>query len=346
MFFRESFPQARVSQHAGYFFAMVMVSGKFYNSNSHQPSSNGFASMCKPYCWAFLALTIGAPATQAQTELRWHFKEGETFWVERVQTRKQTVDIKTKSFVEQHDKTWVTAVTVKEKTQAGFVLDLKIVSMQVGPTGKTHAAGMPMLGGLDASLAQKVIGCRFTATITPLGKVIKFEGYGAFLQRLAGKNEESAKTLKVLVSEETLREEVEDLFNFLPEKAVSKGDQWKREATEPMPPFGFIKAVYEYVLEENDGKEVGINFKVKMSYKPPNGDGDLFRVLKGSLQTDEGKGTLVLDGKKGWLVRSEKTVRFRGDLTIETMNKQTSLAFASAISIRVRWLAKFDRIED
>jgi hypothetical protein len=289
---------------------------------------------------------------RAQVKLEWQLQEGKTFFVKRVYMQKQSVEINGKSFKEERAKTWVTAVTAKEKTPAGYVLELKIDSVSFQSAGKMPAGervGMnaPAQGGLDDALAAKVKGSAFTAVVTAQGKLVKFEGYDAFILKLAGKNAERDKVLRALLTEQTLREDMEDIFHFLPEKAVRKGDKWKRDTIEPVPPFGLFKSVLEYVLDEeelveggNAGGRVGISYKIKTTYKPPNEAADLIRIVKGSLKAEEGKGSIIFDVKQGRLVRSEKTAHIRGDLVIESMGKQMRMEFSSENAVHVEVYTK------
>jgi hypothetical protein len=286
--------------------------------------------MSKARWSAVMIVAVAVRPAAAQTKLEWHFKEGETFFVESVAVQKQTVEIKSKLLKEERTRTWVTAVTVMKKTSAGHVLDLKIESVTLQPA----APGTP--AGLDDKLAAKMQGCQFTATVTSQGKLAKFEGYDAFVQKLAEKNGEVEKVLRALLSEEALREDIEEVFYCLPHKAVKKGDKWKREAIEPVPPFGSFKSTVEYVLEEETGDELSVGTTIKMTYKPSGGDGDLFRVVKGGLTSEGGKGSVVFDAKKGRMVRSEKTVELQGDLVVESMGNQTQLRFTSVNVLRVR----------
>ena len=284
-------------------------------------------------CLAFVLLFAAVPC-QAQTKLEWLFKDGETVFAERIYTQKQSVEVKNKLFNQERTKTWVTAITVKEKTAAGYVLDLKVESVAFKSTGP------PVPGGFDDKMAAKMKGTQFTATINPQGKVLKFEGYDAFIQKLAEKKTEVEKVLRGVLSEEGVREDVEEIFSFLPDKAVQKGDKWKREAVDPVPPFGSFRSVFDYVCEGDDEGLVTIGYSIKMTYKAPSGDGDLFRVVKGGLKGEEGKGTFVFDSKKGRLVSGEKSVQVRGDLVIESMGNQTPMEFTSQNTLRVRLFTK------
>ncbi len=290
-------------------------------------------------CWpAFLIVLLGVHPVSAQVKLEWRFKEGETFFAERVYTQKQAVEMKGKAFKEQRSKTWLSAITVKEKTKAGYILELKVESAIFRSDGERRDVSPAVAS--DELLAAKFKGCSFNVTVSPQGKVSKFEGYEAFIQKLTDKNADGEKALRALITEEGLREDAEEVFGWLPERIVRKGDKWKREAVEPMPPFGSFKSTYEYVLDTEQGPEVGIGLSTKMSYRPPGNEAELFKVVKGSLKGEDGKGALVFDIEAGRLVSSHKSVLVRGELILESMGHQTKADFTSENELRVRVFTK------
>ena len=245
--------------------------------------------MYKVILSALVVLAFGATPLSAQIKLEWKFTEGATFFVERAYTQKQTVETKNKLLKEQRSKTWVLAVKVKEKTASGQALDLTIESVAIASDAK---------GGLEDALAAKMKGARFSATVTPQGRLAQFGGYEPFIQKLAEKNADTEKVLRALLSEEAIREDIEELFHFLPDKSVRKGDQWKRESIEPVPPFGSFKSTFAYALEDDKNETLPISYTIKMAYKPPGADSDLFRVIKGTLSAEDGQGSLRFDVKR------------------------------------------------
>lgn len=279
-----------------------------------------------------LLLLSAAPAS-AQVKLEWKFEPGDTFLTERLYHQKLAVEVKGKQTRQEKSNTWLTRITVKEKTSGGYVLDCKIEAV----TYKTHGAAPP--DPFDEKLAAKMKGAGFLATITVQGKVAKFDGYDAFVQKLAEKNESVEKVLRVVVSEEALRDGLEDTFGFLPPKPVKPGDKWKRESIDPAPPFGSFKVATEYSYDGATNDQHKISFTTKMTYRPPSADPELFRIVKGGLKADEGKGTFLFDGNQGRMIRGEKTTHFKGDLVLESMGQQTPLEFTSDNTLTLRVVA-------
>jgi hypothetical protein len=290
-----------------------------------------------PWSAVIVAVVIAGEAS-AQVKLEWQFREGEVLLVERVATRKQAVTVKGTVRAEERRNTSVLAVRFKAKTADAFVLDVKYESIKfaVTPVG---GAKTPIE---DAAPAVR-LGSNLTVTITPQGKLLKLDGFDAFIAKLAGKDSAHEKMLKAMLSEDAVRADLEDVFSFLPERPVAKGAQWKHVATEPVPPFGSFKAALDYMLTEQQGDECTLACAIKLAYRPPSGDGDFLRVLKGGLTKSEGKGTILFDAKKGRPIRSEKDIHLRGELVVESFGKRTPLDFTIDSTWRMRTFTRDSR---
>jgi hypothetical protein len=289
---------------------------------------------------AWAAVLALASTSQAQVKLEWRLHEGETFRVKRETTHKQSVLIKAKALKEERKKTVVMAVTVLQRTPAGYLLEIKIesVKLQSAPSAEgaksAPAASTPLSADSSGPLAAALEGSAYTATITPHGKLVKLGGHDDFIAKLAKKSGQAERVLRALIPEEALREEVEEVFDFLPQRAVRKGDKWKSESTEPVPPFGSLRSVIEYTLESED--PLIIAYKIKMSYRPPRETGEPFRIVKGSLKAEDGKGALTFDAKKGRLMESAKAYQVRGEVVVDSRGSSTQIEFTSENSTRVQ----------
>jgi Family of unknown function (DUF6263) len=283
---------------------------------------------------AILASLLAPAFAQGQAKLEWKFAKGDCFSTERVYTQKQVIDIKGKQFKQTGSNTWVTSVSIGDRAGDGHAVKFTIESVAYKTQGPAVA------GGFDDKMAAKMKGAAFSGVITSQGRLTKLEGYEAFIGRLGEKNADVEKVLRSLLSEEGVREGFEEMFGFLPEKAVKVGDKWSRETVEPAPPFGSFKSAFEYTLRESKEAEHTIGFTIKMSYRPPADNTELFRVVKGALKAEEGRGTIVFDSERGRLIRAERSIHLRGDLVIETMGNQTPLEFTSDNTLTVRIIPK------
>jgi hypothetical protein len=301
------------------------------------------------YSLAFLVSIVFVAPLPAQVKLEWLLEEGESFLVERVHTRKQTVAVPSGLWQEERCLTALFAVTFKKKNQAGYVLDLRIDKFSSEPRGEKRSRGAK---DERVAIAALMPGSVFTATVTRQGKLIQLDGYAAFIQRLAGNNAEAEKALRALLPEEALRQDIEDVFHFLPDMPVGKGDTWRRETTEPVPPFGSFQSSLEYTYQgapppfkagsDRCGKCIVIGVMVKTGYRPPGNNPELFHILGAKLKAQSGKGSILFDVVRGRLESSEQIIHVAGDLIVAFLGKETRMEFTSESTLRIKVYAKKD----
>ncbi len=279
------------------------------------------------FAWFILALPI-----QAQVNLAWKFEEGETLFMENVETRKMSLDFMGKKTRQETATTTVSSFKVQKNTALGTILDYKVESIKAKVDGK-EAAG-------DAKLADKIKGSVFTITLNPAGKITKLLGYEDYIKKLADGDDDKEKLARASFPEEALRKSLEDSFNFLPGRPVDKGDSWKQDAVVAMGMFGSFKVVKNYSYQ---GKEEGgdaIAFSSAMTYMPPTGEGAVVKVVKGSLKAEEGKGTFLFDSAKGRLIKGGNHVVIKGAMTVEIMNMQQNMELSVDLTTSIRILEK------
>jgi hypothetical protein len=255
---------------------------------------------------------------------------GSFFFLERVYHQKQSIDVKNNNFKQESRNTWLSKLTVMKVGADEIVIDQTIVSVKFDKTGKAAAAA----SGLEAKFADKLKGASFRVTLTPAGKVRKFDGYDDAIRKLADKDDVQ-RTLRFLVPESALREGLEEVLGFLPPGPVKVGDTWQREASEPAPPFGSFRTDFRYAYRGRQEDTATVDSTVQMMYVPPPKDAGLFRVVKGELKADGGKGQVLFDARLGRLIRGEKQVSVRGTITVEAAGNQSELTFVS--DNRLEW---------
>jgi hypothetical protein len=274
---------------------------------------------------------IVAGPLAAQETLAWKLTPGTHFFLERVYHQKQVVDVKNSNFKQESKSTWLSKLTALKAGADEVALEQTIVSVKFDRSGKAAAVA----GGLEAKFADKLKGAKFRVTLTPAGKVRKFEGYDDAVRTLADKDDAQEKALRFLVPESALREGLEEVLGFLPAGPVKVGDTWQREASEPVPPFGSFRTDFRYTYRGRQDDTATLDYTVQMSYRPPAKDAGLFRVVKGELKADGGKGQVLFDARLGRLIRGEKQVAVRGTLTVEAAGNQSELTFVS--ENRLEW---------
>ncbi len=280
----------------------------------------------------------------AQTKLEWQLKKGEALVAERVYTQKQAVIVRSKTQSSERQKTLVSTITVKDKTPTGYLLDITFDKAELRSTGENAVLGSRR-DDFSQKLAEQLKGNGFSAIVTGQGRVAKILGYDAFLRKLGDGNTSTEKTLRTLLSEDALRDDLEEVFHALPEKAVRIGESWKRESLEPLPPFGFVHLTTDYSLKSDKADEVDIGLKFKVSYRAAPSESELFRVVKGTATAEPATGAILFNANRGRLLHAEKTLTIHGEIVIESMGKLTPMEFRSENIVQVRVYGKMDNVE-
>lgn len=279
-------------------------------------------------CWigAVLALAaLGAPA-HGQVTLEWKFKEGTRFYLEAVTTSKQGMKALGKELRRDERVTTLFSVVVRKvNDDKSGVLEQKVESIKVENVGSMTGA----LPAEDAGkFAQQLKGATFRLTVTPHGEVTKFEGYDEVVKKLVGEDAAARKAVQAVLTDEYLKRSATEVFAVVPPGQVKGGDSWGGDQKHELPlgPIGTFavtrKCTYDGKKELNDPPLKGtydkIGFTVAGAYNAPK-SGDAgpfsFRVTKGDLKMEDGKGDVWFDAAAGRLVETTTSVRLKGSLT-------------------------------
>jgi hypothetical protein len=280
--------------------------------------------------WCLAAVLLSATSAQAQTTLAWKLPQGQAFEMERTATQDQAVELRGKMFKQHAVSTWRVRFEVQPAQGENLVLRATLKDVQ----HKVKGAVGP---GVENSLADKLQGRQFTLKLTPQGKIVGFEGYADFVTEAAEKQPERAKALRTLLPEEALREAFADLLGPLPAEAVRAGATWQHRLREPIPHFGTLQTTWQFTAEGPAAAGYHLAYTIKTTYQAPAADeAPLLRVVKGSLQGENGRGKIDFDVERGRLLRHERRQSVRGNLTVETMGMQVPLEFASENVLVIR----------
>jgi hypothetical protein len=266
----------------------------------------------------------------AQTRLEWRFNVGDSFLLERVYRQKQEIEVKGRSFKHDVSTSWLTRVAVKEKHFWQWVLQVTFEEVSY----KNDGAMNPAL--FDDKLAERLKGLSLSLVVTSRGEVKKMIGYDEFVAKLSEGKKDVEKVVRALFSEAGLREGFEEVLGFVPHKAVTKGQTWQREAVDPLPPFGSFHSEFDYRYEGMRDGLHAVAYGIRTTYRKPGDGHDLFKVVKGSLSAEDGKGVYLFDVEAGRLVRGDKSMVVRGEVTIEAGGMETTLRFVSENQLKVR----------
>ncbi len=259
---------------------------------------------------AFALLVIGftVPA-QAQVALEWKLKKGDLFYVRSVTTYKQKMKAINREFPQEGETTVVFSFFVENKTDEGYLLKQTIEGVLEKAAGK------------DPVSDEKSAGAMFTLLIAPDGEIRKFDGYDAYIRKLAGEDEMARKTIQALVPEESLKRTAREIFSFLPERKVKEGETWERSVEVPTGPLGQQRFINTYKFEgqgELAGKKVEkIGLTTTIDYKAGKPDPALgSSVLSGEMKVEDGKGTMYFDAAAGQLIQIESKMTLRGRMIL------------------------------
>jgi Family of unknown function (DUF6263) len=281
-----------------------------------------------------LGLALTGPAF-AQVKLTWKFKEGDVLFVEEKVVGKTTVTVMGNTSTEEQAQHRLSRFLVKSTSRDDIVLEQRIEWWKfAGGQGGSQD---------DNKLLEKL--CKdivFTIHLSTKGGITRFEGYEAFLTKLAAYDGAEASKLKAVAGEDVFRAPLVQIFDTMPAVAVKAGDRWERVSMVPMGPLGNFKlaTVYTYSREGDGGQQIDI--KAALSFSSGTADpGELgFKILKLDLTKKEATGKLVFDNVKGRLVLQELTLPLAGTMVMELMGMQVEVGLEGTETRTIRMLSK------
>jgi hypothetical protein len=268
---------------------------------------------------AILAFTALAGPAFAQTSLQWKFKEGDKFYLEEKivsDTNATVLGMKNNEKQTQHR---VSVFVVKSVTPDGYVLEQRVESWK----SKTVSTAPGAVDDGGKLLEQVFKDIPFVVKMTKSGTITKFEGYDKVLQRVKDVSPAEAEQFKALATEEVIRSPLTMAFDLLPDKAVNKGDKWKKVNDVPMAALGKFSFNTEFTYEgKGEGGQL-ISTKGTFSFMAGKGDiGMGIKLLKMELTKNQQTGTVLFDADKGRLVSRELKMPMAGTMTLDANGLQ------------------------
>ena len=296
------------------------------------------------FVFALVIVALAAPAYGQDVELAWKFQKDAKFYQTMKTTTSQTMKIMGSDVKQEQTQEFVFSWTVKEKDDKKVVLDQKIESVNMSikissneikfnSTAK-DAAENPL-----ASFFRPLIGTTFTITIElPTMKITEIKGREEFVKKLTDANPQMANLLKVILSEEQLKQMTEPAFAVVkgPGQKVKSGESWSRESKLNMGPIGSYTTKYTYTYggtekKTVDSKEVNlhkIDMKTELTYGAPDNkdpSGLPFKIESGKLTASKAAGTIWFDADKGRVVETKMEVDLKGTLEISVSEAKASV---------------------
>lgn len=286
---------------------------------------------------AVLVLAGMAVPASAQTKLEWKFKEGEKFFLEQVVNNKMAVKVMGMDMNMDTVQTQVTSFAVLKKNSDGsVVIEQKIESIKIEAEGPAAAF---------AQAGQQMEGASFKFTLSPKLQVTKFEGYEEFVKKLGGDDPMLGAMMRMMMSEETMKQSAAEPFAFLPDKPVSKGDKWERKQNLQMAFIGLTSEnKYNYqgkdTLNGKPVEKIGVTSTVK--FEPPKGDagGLPFQISKADFKPEKSDGTFFFDASAGKLVSSEVKMKMKGTMGMSVAGQEIEMEMDVDTTTKTKLLDK------
>jgi hypothetical protein len=273
---------------------------------------------------------LQAPVLGQDSEIKWKFQKDKPFYQEMTTETTQNLTIMGMK-IDQSQKqsfyfSW-TPVKYDEKDKS-WTIEQKIegvkMNIQIGPNPLTFDSTKDTNAANALSdFFKALLGAKFTITLGPDMKVVKVEGRDEFIKKLVQTNPQMEQLLKLILSDEALKQMADPAFGVVPPTGHKKGTPWERKGSLNMGPIGSYETTYTYTDEgkdEKDKKSEKIKVTTVVKYTPPGAgspQGFPFRIVSGDLKSKDSTGTILFNTEKGRVESSELTNKLEGKLSIE-----------------------------
>lgn len=282
---------------------------------------------------ALYVLILTGPQAHGQTTLAWQLQPGASFRVHHRVVQAMTLEGKAAKPLAQKSATMLeTHWRVREvKDQVAIVT----VTVEVLSSKSNVGDGKDEAASKDDALWR---GAVFEVEVHQHGRLRNLRGYEELLKKLANGDASRLKVLRALKPAGALEALFQDALGPLADRAVTPGDRWSHRSVEAMNLFGAFEHTSEFSYRGVQDKLHKVDSKRQTTFKNPRYaiENDVFRVLKGVVQTDDSTGHFLFDGARGRMVRVERQSTLRGELTLETLGTVQRVPFASEERLTVR----------
>lgn len=283
-----------------------------------------------------LLLLLLIPPVGDTLSLRWQFKEGDSFLAETKSHLVQTVNVNGKAYPQDTVHTSVVKYTVTAIDKDGrIVLEQQIESMKA-----SNPDGSPSVG--NNAILNQLQGAIIKARLSPQYEVKELEGYDELIKRLAGDDPSVRRVVQALLSEDQLKQTIQNTLGMVPQKDVEAGATWKRQLLMQLGPLGSIKTELDFKVSGatkfEDKDLIKIDYQPSIQYIPPTGDATnpVLSITQGKVQLKSGSGTIYFDAKAGRLYSSSLKLQLTGELTARVNGTEMLVTFDQTQTIDVR----------
>jgi len=302
--------------------------------------------MPKPFLIGIVVcLSVFPGLASAQVSLSWKFKEGEKFFVEKVETIKLSADSIGKPVTQELETTTVISFRVVKVDGDKITLEQKFEGARFKGDGSGDDAVKKLMDRLE--------GVSLTVNLDSAGKIVSINGYDEALKKLT-EGKEKADGLENVFNLETIKVSLNEIFGFLPDKPVKKGDTWSHFTRMPLGPYGFLQGDYVFTFNGVDekakdkvpqGLEIGL--KGKLSFDFPKGGivAPGIKVTQAEFKSPSQEqpsvsGTYWFNSDTGRLISSEVNIDIKGTLTLEKQDTSLTVNLELKTNSKTRLLDK------
>ena len=252
-----------------------------------------------------MALAPAAPLPK-EAPLQWKLAKGDKFYTKTVQTLAQTITVMGNDMDQESVTTTFNKYEVTEAGDKGYTIEQTTIKTVV----KGNIPG-------TTEAAEKMKDIKLVFTTDEKFEVKKVAGLDKMLEKLTDGNAEANKLVSSIVSEDLMKHALTELFKITPDKAVKKGDKWKKDGKFPLGPLGEFTLESDFVFAESD-KSDKVTYKGEGKFTLPKvADQNLpFTFTKGELKLDKYEGEINFDSKAGRLKSTSTTMKTDGTMTI------------------------------
>jgi hypothetical protein len=288
------------------------------------------------------------PTFEERVWLRWKFEVGKPFYQEM--TTVTTQDMKVMGqYVTQNQKVtfYLSWNPVEQDKDGNWIVKQKIEGSKI----ETEIGGKPVIfdstqkGAAPQPLSDfysSLVDSEFTLTIDQNTKIIKIEGGDEFLKKLVKENPRSEPLLRIILTDEALKQMSDPAFSVLPGKPVKRGDIWEKKASLDTGPIGSFDTNYKYTYEGRDESQlqrIKVETTLKYQSPSPNAAGALaFKIVKADLKSKESKGNILFDSAKGRMAKSDMTLHLTGTLTIDIGGSASEVTLDQTQTTKIRMM--------
>jgi hypothetical protein len=262
----------------------------------------------KKLFFAALAIVIGVSAAQAQTTLRYQFKEGDKLPYVMEQKMKMTMSIMGVEIDTTMNMDMQMSLNVLEKAKdGGHVVQFKVAGAKMvmdGPTGKVTVDSTDKnepddpVGKILYGLVKAIGTMEMKGTMLPTGETKDVKLSEETAKALA--NVPGADKLGDAANGDALKSMLASIV--FPNEAIMKGKTWTNK-TDTKTQIGKTTTENTYTYEgadQNGLEKIGVKPSIKID-ADPNAD------VKIKLKNAKGTGQILFDNKNGRLVESTTT---------------------------------------